>query len=158
MMKNNIRARSPLIYHIEVPAALYKDDSKKTTGKQTIADQSGAIAGKESGKDSKNKTKRAKVQLHDIFIKHFTKGIWSFNPKIRFREMCKFCNVPVASLHKDPTTCFLGMFNRCSYGAKCNKIHRMATTGEAQPIVNLLDKAIKNPEKIVHSTPGESGA
>ena len=158
MMKNNIRARSPLIYHIEVPAALYEDDSKKTTGiKRAIDDQSGPITGKETGKDNE-KPKRTKVQLHDLLLKHFVKGIWSFNPKIRFREMCKYCNVPVASLHKDPTTCFLGMFNRCSYRSKCNKIHRMATTEEAQHIVNLLDKAIKNPEKIVHSTPGESGA
>ena len=155
-MKNNIRARSPLIYHIEVPSALYEDDTKPSaTGKRTIEQQAGT-----SSKDTESPTKpkRTKVQLHDLFLKHFTKGIWSFNPKIRFREMCKFCNVPVASLHKDPKTCFLGMFNRCSYGSKCNKIHRMATDEEATHIVNLLDKAIKNPEQITHATPGESGA
>ena len=116
MMKNNIRARSPLIYHIKVPAALYDKDTKpsKTGTKRTIDDQAGTATGKEI--DSPTKTKRTKVQLHDLFIKHFTKGIWSYNPKIKFREMCKFCNIPVASLHNDPKTCFLGMFNCCWYG------------------------------------------
>ena len=158
MMKNNIQARSPLIYHIEVPAALYNKDTKpnKTSTKGTVDKQPGRTTGKET--ESPTKPKRSKVQLHDLFIKHFTKGIWSYNPKIKFRKMCKFCNIPVASLRNDPKTCFLGMFNCCSYRSKCNKIHRMAMNKEAMHIVNLLDKATKNPEQITHVTPGESGA
>ena len=156
MMKNNIRARSPLIYHIEVPTALYQDDTKGSTGKRKVDETNIIDGGTEPA--APKPPKKTKVQLHELFVKHFAKGVWAFNPKIKFREMCTYCNIPIASLHNDPSTCFLGMFNRCSYGAKCNKIHRMATTKEATHIVNLLDKAIKNPEQIVHnSTPGEKG-
>ena len=50
MMKNNIRARSPLIYHIEVPATLYKEDTKpnKTGTKRTIEEQQGSTTCKET--------------------------------------------------------------------------------------------------------------
>ena len=159
MMKNNIRAQSPLFYHIKVPAALYEDNTKpKSPGNKRRINEAATRNSRKEQTESPTKPKRTKLQLHDLFIKHFTKGIWSFNLKIRFREMCKVCNVPVASLHNDPKTCFLGMFNQCSYGSECNKIYRMATTEEATHIINLLDKAIKKTEQITHAAPGENGA
>ena len=116
MMKNNIRARSPLIYHIEVPTALYKEDTKASPGKRKQGKTNIIDGGTEPS--APKPPKKTKVQLHELFVKHFAKGVWAFNPKLKFREMCNYCNIPIASLHNDPLTCFLGMFNWCSYGAK----------------------------------------
>ena len=80
MMKNNIWARSPLIYHIEVPTTLYKEDTKVSPGKRKQGETNQSNGGTEP--DTPKPPKKTKVQLHDLFVKIFTKAVWAFNLKI----------------------------------------------------------------------------
>ena len=68
MMKNNIQARSPLIYHIEVPTKLYKEDTKTLPGKRKQGNTTHHDRGSEP--DAPKPPKKTKVQLHALFVKH----------------------------------------------------------------------------------------
>ena len=69
--------------------------------------------------------------------------------------MGEFANCSPSSLLNDPRACLLAMFGRCTSNW-CYKTHCMATDDKAKYIVNLLDKAIKNPEQI-RPTAGPAG-
>ena len=153
VMKHNIRAKNPLIYHAETQSALYEDTTKPTKSgtKRKMVDT--------STDNATDKVKpKPKPQLYPLLAKNFKNGIWKYNPKLRLKEICSYCNVAVLSLNKDPKACLLAMFGRCNYGKRCFKTHRTATDEEAEHISTLLEKVIKNPEQISHQTPGETPA
>ena len=141
LMKSNIRARNLFILHAEVPVALYEDSTMGTTKKRNQMET------KETTGKEENIKKKTKVQVHNLLIKHFQNGIWKYNPRLRVREICNFANVLPTSLLDDPKACLLAMLGCCTSN-RCHKTHHMATDEEAKHIVNLLDKAIKNPEQI----------
>ena len=153
VMKHNIRAKNPLIYHAETPSALYNESSKDT---KLSGDKRKAIVTTEETEKGDESKKKPKVHMHELLVKNFKNGIWKYNPRLRLREICNYCNVAVSSLNKDPKACLLAMFGRCNYGTRCYKTHRTATDAEAQHMSNLLEKAIKNPELITHQQPGET--
>ena len=150
VMKHNIRAKNLLIYHAETPSALYEETTDK--GRNTSSDKR-----KQTEKETENEPKKKiKVQVHELLAKNFKNGIWKYNPRLRLKEICTYCNVLVSALNKDPKACLLGMFGRCNYGNRCFQTHRTATDEEANHISNLLEKAIKNPERIAHQPQGET--
>ena len=107
-MKNNPRARNPLIYHAEVPLALYRDDSSPTYGQICRFDREDKHIEDIRG----NKKAKPKVEIHDLIRKHFRNGIWKVNPSLRFRDMASFCNIHTSALSKGDNICTLGMFQR----------------------------------------------
>ena len=139
VMKHNIRAKNPLIYHAETPSALYNEPSKDT---KLSGEKRKRITTTDEPEKEEIK-KKPKVHMHELLVKNFKNGIWRYNPKLRLREICNFCNVSVSSLNKDPKACLLAMFGRCNYGTRCYKTHRAATDAEAQHISTLLEKVIK---------------
>lgn len=154
VMKHNLRAKNPLIYHAETPSALYEEKTDTTSTKAGTKRKIETTM--EEQKDDQRK--KPKAQIHELLAKNFKNGIWKYNPRLRIKEICNFCNVSVSSLNTDPKACLLAMFGRCNYGNRCIKTHRTATDEEAQHISTLLEKAIKNPEQIAHQVPGETTA
>ena len=94
----------------------------------------------------KNKVK-PKLEIPDLLKKHFTNGIWKVNPYLRFRYLASFCNVHTSAISKDDKVCTISMFQRC-YRPYYKKTHHKATDEEAKHMVNVLDKAIKNPDQV----------
>ena len=110
LMKNNIRAHNPLIYHTEVPIGLYGEDSLPTAGHKC-----------KSYKDYEpvegshiNKKVKPKVEFHELLKKRFTNEIWKVNPYICFRDLASFCNIHRSELLKENKVYTLGMFQCCA--------------------------------------------
>ena len=57
-----------------------------------------------------NKKAKPKVEIHDLFKKHFSNGIWKFNPYLHFRDLEIFCNVHTSKQSKEDKVCTIGMF------------------------------------------------
>ena len=142
LMKNNIHARNPFILHAEVPTALYEEPLNKWN----LAESNNTDGGT-NNKDKTQKKKKQWVEIHKLLAKHFKNGIWKYNPRLQSREICDFCNVAASSLLKDSRACLLAMFGQCQSN-RCFKTHRMATDEEANHIISILDKAIKNLDQI----------
>ena len=88
-MKNNLRAQNPLIYHVEVPLAIYIDDYPPVAGQKRKFDRDEKPMEDIRG----NKEAKTKVEIHDLLRKQFTNGICKVNPYLRFRDLASFCNV-----------------------------------------------------------------
>ena len=152
IMNNNFRAQNHLIYHAEVPLAIYSDYSPPAAGQKRKF-----YRDNKPMEDSRsNKKANTKVKIHELLRKHFTNGIWKVNPSIRFRDMASFCNVHTSAQSKDGNVFTLGMFQRCS-SPYCKKTHRKATYEEAKHMFNVLDKSIKNPDQVQAVSAGEKG-
>ena len=63
------------------------------------------------------------------------------------RKICTFCNTDLAKLSKDPSKCVLGMLGMCK-SRFCRRWHLVASDTEANHMINLLEKAIKDPDKL----------
>ena len=134
-MNNNLRAINPLIYHAEVPHALYRDDSPPADGEKRKF-----YRGYRLREDSRsNKKANPKVEIHDLLRNQFTNVICKVNPSLRFRDMASFYNIHIAALSKDETVCTLDMFQQCSI-SYCKKTHCKAMDEEVKHMVNMLDK------------------
>ena len=94
-----------------------------------------------------NKKAKPKVEIHDLLKKHFTNVIWKVNPYLSFRYLESFSNVYTSAILNNNKVCTLGMFQKCSI-PYWKKTHRKATYEEAQHKVNILNKAIKNPNQV----------
>ena len=57
-----------------------------------------------------NKKAKPKVEINDLLRKHFTNGIYKFNPSLHFRDLSSFCNVRTSALSKDDKVCTIDMF------------------------------------------------
>ena len=101
-----------------------------------------------------NKKPKPNMEIHDLLRKHFTNGIWKVNPTIHFRDLASFWNVHTSELPKDEKLCTLGTFQRCSI-PYYKKTQRKATYEESKHMVNILDKAIKNPDQVQAASTGE---
>ena len=143
LIKNNLRAQNTLVYHVGVPLALYRDDSSPAAGQKLKFDRED----KNRGDSRSNNKSNPKVEIYDLLRKHFTNGIWKVNPYIRFRDLEIFYNVHTSALSKYYKVCNLGMFQQCSI-PYCKKTHRKATDEEYKHIVNVLEKAINNPNQV----------
>ena len=86
LMKNNPHARNPLIYHAEVPLALYRDDSLPADRKKLKFDREDKPMEDSRG----NKNANPKVEIHELLRKHFTDSIWKVNLYLHFRDMASF--------------------------------------------------------------------
>ena len=69
--KKYIHALNILIYHVEVPIALYGEDSIHTVGHKRKSYRHEKPMEDIHG----NKNSKPKVEIHDILKKHFTNGI-----------------------------------------------------------------------------------
>ena len=150
IMKSNFRAQNPLIYHTEVPLALYRDYALPADGKNRKFDREDKPMKDICG----NKKAKTKVEIHELLRNHFTYGIWKVNPYLRFRDLASFCNVHTSALSKDNNICTLGMFQRC-YSPYCKNTHCKTTYEEATHIVNILDKAMNNTDQVQAVGAGE---
>ena len=66
------------------------------------------------------------------------------------------CNIHTSELSKYYKVFTLGMFKRWSI-PYCKDIHCKAKDEEAKHMVNILDKAIKNPGQVQEFSAGEKG-
>ena len=101
-----------------------------------------------------NNKANPKVKINDLLKKHFANGIWKVNRSLCFRDMAIFCNIHASLLSNYYSLCTLCMFQICS-SPYYKKSHRKATAKEAQHMVNILDKAIKNPNQVQAVSAGE---
>ena len=120
LMKNNLRAKNPLIYYAEVPLALYRDDSSPAAGQKFSFDR------EDNPREEirSNKKSNPRVEIHDLLRKHFTNDIVKVNPYLRFRDMASFCNVHTSALSKYNKICTIGMFQQCSRPYSKNTHHK----------------------------------
>ena len=94
-----------------------------------------------------NKKAKSKVGIHDLLKNHFTNSIWKLNPSLQFRYIASFCNINTSVLLKEYKVCTLGMLYQLSI-PYCKKTHQRPTDEYDQHMVNILDKAIKNPDQV----------
>ena len=150
IMNNNLRARNPLIYHAEMPLALYRKYDPPAAGQKRKFDWEDKPI-----EDSRsNKKANPNVGIHDLLRNHFTNGIWKVNLSLRFRDLESFCNVCTSVLSKENKICTLGMFQWHPSPYRKNT-YRNVIYEEAKHMVNILDKAIKNPNQVQVVSAGE---
>ena len=129
------------IFNAEVPLVLYRDDSPPADGEKRKF-----YRGYRLREDSRsNKKANPKVEIHDLLRKHFTNGIWKIILYLCFRDLASSCNVHTSAPSKDEKVCTFGILQQCSQ-PYCKKTHIKATYEEAKHMVNILNKAIKNPD------------
>ena len=103
-----------------------------------------------------NKKAKPKVEIHDLLNKHSTNGIRKLNPYLHFRDLASFCNAHTSDISNENKLWTLGMFQQFPI-PYCKKIQCKATYEEAKNMVNIFDKAIKNPDQVQEVSTGEKG-
>ena len=94
------------------------------------------------------------MEINDLLKKHFTNGIWKVNPSLCFTDLEIFCNIHTSAISKYYNVFTLCMVQQCSI-PYYKKTHPKSTDEQVQHMVNILDKAIKNPNQVQAVSAGE---
>ena len=67
------------------------------------------------------------------------------NPSYSLTKLAKYCNTSLPALALDKSKCLLHFFGKCTL-PQCTRKHVDASDEEADHLINLLEKAILEPE------------
>ena len=87
------------------------------------------------------------TRVHPLLREKVINNVMRINPDMPLRKICTYCNTDLSKLSRDPSKCVLGMLGMCK-SRFCRRRHLVANDAEAKHIINLLEKAINDPEKL----------
>ena len=150
-MMDKITAKDCSITHAEVPSAFFTPTDTK---KRKIGDVEQPAT---PTRDRYNPavppvtpSPERQTRVHPLLREKLLNNVMRVNPNMPIRKICTFCNTDLAKLSKDPSKCVLGMLGMCK-SRFCRRRHLVASDAEAKHIVDLLEKAINDPEKLKQS-------
>eukprot|EP00957_Ditylum_brightwellii_P000814 64697-Ditylum_brightwellii.AAC.1 len=85
--------------------------------------------------------------VHPKIKTHLVDGVFKCIKPTILQNICKFSNTLVTALFPEPKRCALYMMGMC-HRKNCDRIHKQANDEEAEHILTLLEKAVKNPKDI----------
>eukprot|EP00957_Ditylum_brightwellii_P165046 12565762-Ditylum_brightwellii.AAC.1 len=140
-MQTALAAKITHIMHSELPVTLIAQPAKHALETQG----EGQPKHKQPRVDKAQETTR-ETDIHPLIKKEFA-HVHHVAPNATIKQMCNLCNVQPHQLVENNWVCLLNLFEKCMK-KKCFREHRVATDQEAKNIVQKLEQARKNPERL----------
>jgi hypothetical protein len=156
-MMDKITAKDCNITHAEVPAAFItsSDSKKRKIGDVDTPTTPTRERPNPYGPPVTPSPERP-TRVHPLLREKVINNILRTNPNIPIRKICTYCSTDISKLSKDPSKCVLGMLGICR-NRFCKRRHLVANDMEAKHIIQLLEKAINDPEKMKKDLTQEEG-
>ena len=138
-MCDKVTSKDMSISHAEVSTALYENATPTVTGKRRNED------GPKNPIEKKVKKTQSAAKIHPKLKEKIFDTIMRKNPSYSLTKLAKYCNTSLPALALDKSKCLLHFFGKCTL-PQCTRKHVDASDEEADHLINLLEKAILEPE------------
>jgi len=142
-MCDKLTAKDMSISHAEVPTALYEDKPATEVKPGKRKAEEGVL--KDPIDKKGKKTPLGPLKIHPKLKEKIYDPIMKNNPSYSLTKLAKYSNTSLPAMALDKSKCLLHFFGKCTH-PNCSRRHLEASDDEADHIINLLEKAIIEPE------------